>query len=233
MKTLALLLAVLVVAVADDRAFPNPFCDFYEFCGWSDYGFCNENSDCRTSGCSSQVCGAQSHNTTCEWLECYNDLAYGVTCACINGQCQWICIGDVDEDYDGAFDEDDNCPSSYNPDQTDSDSDGFGDVCDGCPNDADNDVDADGVCGDVDICPDNYDPNQTDADIDGIGDVCECFAANLNDANPVNLFDLAIVDLNWLQEGPSLSGDTNRDEIVDAIDLNQVAQLWLSDCTEP
>jgi gliding motility-associated-like protein len=35
-----------------------------------------------------------------------------------------------DEDADGVADEDDNCPSTYNPDQSDIDGDGVGDVCD-------------------------------------------------------------------------------------------------------
>ena len=34
-----------------------------------------------------------------------------------------------DADDDGIPDEEDNCPETYNPDQTDSDYDGFGDVC--------------------------------------------------------------------------------------------------------
>ena len=35
-----------------------------------------------------------------------------------------------DEDGDGVTDEEDNCPSTYNPDQSDIDNDGIGDVCD-------------------------------------------------------------------------------------------------------
>jgi hypothetical protein len=37
---------------------------------------------------------------------------------------------DVDTDGDGIFDADDNCPSTYNPNQLDTDHDGIGDVCD-------------------------------------------------------------------------------------------------------
>jgi hypothetical protein len=39
----------------------------------------------------------------------------------------------VDEDGDGVWPEDDNCPSTPNPDQADADADGAGDVCDCAP----------------------------------------------------------------------------------------------------
>ena len=123
-------------------------------------------------------------------------------------------VGQVDSDGDGACDDGaptggpdncfgfDNCPSAYNPSQTDMDSDGVGDVCDpdidgdGVSNLFDNcstvansqqeDLDADGL-GDVcdpdddndgtadidDNCPTVYNPNQSDLDSDGIGDMCD------------------------------------------------------------
>jgi hypothetical protein len=78
-----------------------------------------------------------------------------------------------DTDGDGIYDPDDNCPTTYNPDQLDSDGDGFGDVCDVCPYDEYNDADGDGVCGDVDNCLGNPNPDQTDTDADGWGDGCD------------------------------------------------------------
>jgi hypothetical protein len=58
----------------------------------------------------------------------------------------------------------------------DSDSDGFGDTCDNCPqvpNASQTDTDHDGV-GDVcDNCPANPNAAQQDADGDGVGDVCD------------------------------------------------------------
>ena len=80
--------------------------------------------------------------------------------------------GGIDCDGDGVANDVDNCPSTPNSDQQDSDGDGMGDVCDRCPQDAANDADHDGICGDVDICPN--DP-ANDTDHDGIcGDVDIC-----------------------------------------------------------
>lgn len=86
----------------------------------------------------------------------------------------------ADADADGVCDSVDNCPTDANPDQTDSDSDGIGDVCDaGCA-----DSDGDSVCDEVDVCPDVADPTQADADSDGLGDACDaCPADPADDAD--------------------------------------------------
>ena len=90
--------------------------------------------------------------------------------------CFTIYGGGDDSDGDGIADEFDNCPSVYNPDQEDTDSDGTGDSCDVCT-----DTDGDGygnpgfpanTCPD-DNCPFVYNPGQDDGDGDGIGDICD------------------------------------------------------------
>jgi len=106
-----------------------------------------------------------------------------------------------DFDDDGFEDNSDNAPFSFNPDQLDSDGDGFGDVADFCPNasaalvggvriqrdtDADGlgdecdiDADNDGFNNDVDNCSFVINPflaisgGQLDADTDGLGDACD------------------------------------------------------------
>lgn len=110
-------------------------------------------------------------------------------------------IADADFDNDGLFDRYDNCRRIYNPDQTDSNSDGVGDACDSdsdsvidvfdnCPVNPnpdqidrdgdglgvacdDEDTDGDGVTDFLDNCPLNSNLDQSDKDGDGIGDVCD------------------------------------------------------------
>jgi hypothetical protein len=70
-----------------------------------------------------------------------------------------------DYDGDGILDPVDNCPTTFNPDQADTDGNGEGDVCE--------DSDGDGVLDFEDNCIYIPNPNQEDADGDGEGDVCE------------------------------------------------------------
>ncbi len=61
------------------------------FCGWSTYASCKTDADCTVGGCSGQVCMGKGEDvvTTCEWKECYDAKKYGMTCACVDGVCQW------------------------------------------------------------------------------------------------------------------------------------------------
>jgi large repetitive protein len=95
-----------------------------------------------------------------------------------------------DDDHDGVPTWKDNCPFVANADQKDTDGDGKGDVCDGCPTTAGacsvadpSDFDYDGVLTPLDNCPLVANPDQKDSDGDGVGDACDaCPTANGNGA---------------------------------------------------
>ncbi len=84
---------------------------------------------------------------------------------------------EIDTDDDTVLDCEDNCPTLANTDQADADEDGFGDVCDVCPQtpttgnepDADDD-DIPNLC---DNCPDVPNPDQLNEDGDDLGNLCD------------------------------------------------------------
>jgi len=73
---------------------------------------------------------------------------------------------DADLDGDGVVDADDNCPSAWNPSQSDGDDDLLGDACD-------EDIDGDSVANAIDNCPFAANPSQSDVDQNGRGDACD------------------------------------------------------------
>jgi len=75
----------------------------------------------------------------------------------------------TDLDGDGVVDDKDNCPAIPNADQTDTDGDKLGDVCD--PDD-----DNDGKFDEDDNCPLVANADQKDSDGNGVGDACEGMA---------------------------------------------------------
>ena len=93
----------------------------------------------------------------------------------------------LDSDQDGICDTLDNCPLVFNADQLDQDFDGWGDVCDFCPNDPNNDEDFDNVCGDIDNCPLVSNADQLDSNGDGVGDACETELPTLTSPAPTSI----------------------------------------------
>ena len=137
----------------------------------------------------------------------YNHPVHGM----ISNECEGPlaeCPDESDTDGDGILDPDDNCPDTPNADQTDSDEDGIGDVCEP-------DTDGDSIIDDNDNCV--YIPNldQADYDMDGIGDVCEENNDADNDGIPDEI-DNCPVTPNTDQV------DSNNDGIGDACDPDGV-----------
>jgi len=81
------------------------------------------------------------------------------------GNTQFATVGN-DSDNDGITDQTDNCPYNINPQQSDIDNDGLGDICD-------DDIDGDGYSNIFDNCPIDINRNQTDTDGDNFGNVCD------------------------------------------------------------
>jgi cysteine-rich repeat protein len=90
------------------------------------------DSNCTLTGCGN---GVRTAPETCD------QGALNGTDLCCSATCQII-----DSDSDTICDEDDVCPTVADLDQKNTDGDIFGDACDLCPGDTDNDSDNDGYC---------------------------------------------------------------------------------------
>ena len=156
--------------------------------------------------------------------------------------------GQIDEgfdaDNDGVADCYDNCPGTFNPDQTDTDNDGAGDACDGCPNDPLKT--SPGICGcgvvetgdtDLDGTPDCLDGCPNDPNKVAPGD-CGCGIADTdtdNDGTP-DCNDLCPNDPNKIAPGDCGCGiadtDTDNDGTPDCNDLcpNDPNKIAPGDC---
>jgi len=127
-----------------------------------------------------------------------------------------------DVDGDGLEGAADTCPFITGADQTDSDSDGQGDLCDLCPGDADNDADNDGLCADFDNCDAVDNPMQQNADGDPQGDACDADDDNdgiLDEADNCPTTHNALQgDADNDALGDSCDDDDDQDGVADAAD---------------
>ncbi len=85
---------------------------------------------------------------------------------------------DPDSDDDGFRDDQDNCPLTVNPEQIDTDGDGYGNACDDDDDedgllDTEEDVNGNGI-----VDQGESDPLNGDSDNDGAGDAVDCFPLN-------------------------------------------------------
>ncbi len=162
----------------------------------------------------------------------------------VNCNCTGTTIA-IDSDNDGIPDNADNCPTTFNPNQSDVDGDGVGDMCDGCnvgmpcndgnPNTTNDiidvncnctgtpivsDSDNDGIPDNADNCPATFNPGQEDSDGDGTGDACDtvdCIPwSACDDGDPLTVADKWDDDCNCA--GDFIGFDVDDDGVFDYID---------------
>ncbi|MEE9443104.1 MAG: dockerin type I domain-containing protein [candidate division Zixibacteria bacterium] len=153
---------------------------------------------------------------------CYNSQDDVLAVAC-QGDNTVVFIPLGDPDGDEILSLWDNCPDDYNPDQSDLDQDGRGNVCDICPGFDDSmDQDDDGVPDGCDNCVDVYNPNQEDSNDNDIGDACDYVCGDANgDRNP-DIGDAVFIINHVFKGGPApdpvVAGDANCDGNTDVGD---------------
>lgn len=147
--------------------------------------------------------------------------------------------GIPDADDDGVADEDDNCVTVPNEDQSDVDEDGAGDACDNCDALANPDqANADGdLYGDAcDNCPFTFSDDQLDSDGDGFGDPCDVCPGedDLADDNKNNVPDCLEVDptlelsMNEFRIDQDLADTDEYAEIVGAPGTDLSGVYWIA-----
>jgi len=205
----------------------------------------------KTTAMTGQLCIEQGNmdNDSYDWVFDEPIPTFATTC--------WeVSVNPNDIDNDGIPNASDNCPDVYNPGQENSDNDAYGNVCDPCPNDPQNDIDQDGLCGDVDPCPldpqndidgdgrcgnvDNcptvYNPDQKNTDGDSMGDACD--PDDDNDGVPDSTDNCPLVsnpdqtDSNGNGIGDAceyVCGDANDDGKVNALDVTYIIVYLFKD----
>jgi hypothetical protein len=107
----------------------------------------------------------------------------------------------VDGDTDGILSVADNCPTTPNPGQEDTDHDAFGDACD--------------------VCIEEANAGQIDVDADGFGNACD---PDFDNNGVVNASDLARLKQVFFKNDPL--ADLNGDGVVNAVDLARLKQRF-------
>lgn len=125
----------------------------------------------------------------------------------------------TDTDSDGYWDALDNCPNTANADQKDTDKDGLGNACDSTPN---GDSDADGVDNLSDNCPAISNIDQLNTDDDSQGNACDSDDDNDNVLDDADVFPLdAFESADFDNDGTGNNADLDDDN-------DQIPDVWES-----